>query len=301
MRIKLIIIFILFIVFPFAVVRGRTACTPVNLMIDYLENPIGIDNPFPRFAWKLDDGRKNAKQLAYRLLVGTDSLEVLMGKGNIWDTGRLISDEILKPFSGNELKPFTQYFWKVTVWDKDKKGNSSRVQSFETGMMKIENWEGTWISDGQNKDELKAPYFRKEFEITKKMKSARAYIVVAGLYELYINGKKVGNHRLDPMYTRYDKRNLYVTYDITSQLQQGKNVVGVLLGNGWYNHQSKAVWDFDQAPWRNRPAFSMNILIKNYDKTTTIIPSDLTWKTASGGLIFNSIYTGEHFNANLEH
>ena len=81
-----------------------------------------------------------------------------------------------------------------------------------------------------------APYFRKVFDARKKIWSARAYIAVAGLYELYINGEKIGNHRLDPLYTRFDRRNFYVTYDITSQIQKGKNAIGVLLGNGWYNH-----------------------------------------------------------------
>ena len=95
-----------------------------------------------------------------------------------------------------------------------------------------------------------APYFRKEFVVNKSIYSARAYIAVAGLYELYMNGQKVGNHRLDPMYTRSDRRNLYVTYDVTKLIQEGKNAIGVLLGNGWYNHQSIAVWDFHHAPWR---------------------------------------------------
>lgn len=82
----------------------------------------------------------------------------------------------------------------------------------------------------------------------KRVKSARAYVAAAGLYELHINGRKVGDHRLDPMYTRFDRRNLYVTYDVTRQLQDGANAVGILLGNGWYNHQSGAVWNFERAP-----------------------------------------------------
>ena len=90
---------------------------------------------------------------------------------------------------------------------------------------------------------------------SKKISSARAYIAAAGLYELYMNGAQIGDHRLDPMYTRFDRRTLYVTYDITTALQQGKNAVGVLLGNGWYNHQSTAVWYFHEAPWRARPLF----------------------------------------------
>ncbi|MDR2234411.1 MAG: glycoside hydrolase family 78 protein, partial [Tannerella sp.] len=129
---------------------------------------------------------------------------------------------------------------------------------------------------------------------------ARAYIAAAGLYELYINGEKIGNHRLDPMYTRFDRRNLYVTYDVTQQLQQGQNAVGVLLGNGWYNHQSTAVWFFDRAPWRDRPAFCMDIRITYEDGSQDIIVTDNSWRTHLSPVIFNSIYTAEHYDARLE-
>ena len=132
------------------------------------------------------------------------------------------------------------------------------------------------------------------------MKSARAYVAAAGLYELHINGRKVGDHRLDPMYTRFDRRNLYVTYDVTRQLQDGANAVGILLGNGWYNHQSGAVWNFERAPWRNRPAFCFDLRIEYADGTHEVVKSDLDWRTSGGPLVFNSIYTSEHYDARLE-
>jgi len=141
--------------------------------------------------------------------------------------------------------------------------------------------------------------FRKEFSADKRIGSARAYIAVAGLYELYLNGTKVGNHRLDPMYTRFDRRTLYVTYDITKSLKEGKNAIGILLGNGWYNHQSTAVWYFDQAPWRARPSFCMDIRITYTDGSQEIITSGIDWKTSLSEVIFNSIYTGEHVDARL--
>lgn len=275
------------------------ASQPVKLKCEYLENPIGIDTPSPRLSWSLDDNRQNARQSSYRIIVGTDSLEVIGSKGNVWDTGEVSSDNILITYTGKELNPFTKYYWKVITGDKDNQHLSSSVQSFETGMMNMNNWQGAWISDRKDIDYKPAPYFRKKIKTNKQIKSARAYIAVAGLYELYINGEKVGDHRLDPMYTRFDRRNLYVTYDITQYLQGGDNAIGVLLGNGWYNHQSKAVWDFDRAPWRNRPAFCMDLRITYTDGSTETIPTDLSWKTSSGGLIFNSIYTAEHYDARL--
>lgn len=273
---------------------------PFNLRCEHLINPLGIDSKSPRLAWMLDDSSKGARQTAYQVIVGTDSLNVVKSYGDMWDTGKLVSADILVAYLGKELSPFTRYYWKVVTWDKDGQESSSLVNSFETGMMNVANWQGAWISDGRDVNYEPAPYFRKKFTTGKTIQSARAYIAVAGLYELYINGEKIGNHRLDPLYTRYDRRNLYVTYDVTPQLQNGENAIGVILGNGWYNHQSLAVWNFDRAPWRNRPAFCMDLRITYSDGTIETIRTDRDWKTSSGPLIFNSIYTAEHYDARLE-
>lgn len=276
------------------------ASEPVDLRCEHLVNPLGIDKKNPRLTWMLNDESNGAKQTAYQIIVGTDSLDVVRAQGEMWNTGKVNADNILIVYSGKDLNPFTRYYWKVIVWNQDQKESSAAVNSFETGMMNINNWQGSWISDGNDINYKPAPYFRKKFTANKTIKSARAYIAAAGLYELHINGEKIGDHRLDPMYTRFDRRNLYVTYDVTRQLQQGANAVGVLLGNGWYNHQSLAVWDFDRAPWRNRPAFCMDLRITYSDGTVETVRTDTDWKTSSGPLIFNSIYTAEHYDARLE-
>jgi alpha-L-rhamnosidase len=97
---------------------------------------------------------------------------------------------------------------------------------------------------------------------------------------LTINGRRIGDHRLDPTYTRFDRRNLYVTHDITENLVTGENTIGVQLGNGWYNHQSIAVWYFDKAPWRARPKFCMDVRITFEDGTTETITTDQHWQTS---------------------
>ena len=99
-------------------------------------------------------------------------------------------------------------------------GANSPIATFEMGMMQSSNWQGAWISDSRDVQNKVAPYFRKTFSVAKKIVSARAYIAVAGLYELSINGQKISNHRLDPMYTRFDRRTLYVTHDITQASQR---------------------------------------------------------------------------------
>jgi alpha-L-rhamnosidase len=281
-------------------VYSQTNTGPVNLTCEHLAAPLGIDAAKPRLSWMLNDAAKGAKQKAYEILVSTDSAGLVKGEANAWKTGQINADSTLITYNGEKLKAFTKYYWRVNVWNGNDSRLSSAITSFETGLMNSANWQGTWISDNRGIEVKPAPYFRKGFELTKKVKSARAYIAVGGLYELYINGQKIGNHRLDPMYTRFDRRTLYVTYDVTAQLQSGKNAIGVLLGNGWYNHQSTAVWDFHKAPWRARPAFCLDVRVTYDDGSVETITSDRSWKTSTGPLIFNSIYTAEHYDARLE-
>lgn len=298
---KLLFPYFLMLCVPFQLLADAKESASVDLQCEHLVNPLGIDVKNPRLSWRLADGRRGAKQTAYRITVSKDSLGLIRQNGTEWDSQKKISGAALVQYNGKALAPFTKYFWRVEVWDQNGKPVApSRISSFETGMMKMENWRGAWIGDGNDIHKREAPYFRKVFQSSKKIRSARAYIAAAGLYELYLNGKKVGNHRLDPMYTRFDKRNLYVSYDVTPQILNGTNAIGVLLGNGWYNHQSIAVWNFDQAPWRGRPNFCMDLRITYEDGTTEVVTSGADWKTSSGPVVLNNIYTAEHYDARLE-
>ena len=286
--------------------QGKSQVTVNNLRCEYLDNPLGIDEARPRFTWQLTSEKSGMSQTAYQLSVGRDQQEVAGGQGNSWKSDIVESSVIPAVYEGPELLPFTRYFWSVRVLnDEGQWSDWSQPAFFETGIMYPSGWKGSWISDGNGFDgnsiQVKqAPYFRKEFRAGKAIRSARAYIAVAGLYELFINGERVGDHRLDPMYTRYDRRNLYVTYDVTAQIKRGENAIGVVLGNGWYNHQSTAVWFFDRAPWRNRPAFCLDVHITYEDGSTETIVTDKSWRTSFGPLVFNSIYTAEHYDARLE-
>lgn len=273
---------------------------PVQLKCEHVMNPLGVDVPNPRLTWMIKDDRPGASQSAYQVYVGKDSVSVSKNQASEWNTGKRPADAIIVSYGGKKLEPQTKYFWKVTVWDKNGQPASSEVASFETGMMGINKWQGSWISDHNNIDYKPAPYFRKGFDVQKKIRYARAYIAAAGLYELTLNGVKVGNHQLDPMYTRFDRRTLYVVHDVSALLNSGANAVGVVLGNGWYNHQSIGVWDFHNAPWRARPAFCLDLKIVYTDGTEETIKSGADWKTSTGPITFNSIYTGEHYDARLE-
>ncbi len=289
---------ILFLLFCFQ--QASIAQASVNhLRCEYLDKPLGIDVTDPRLSWIYEDNRQQARQASYEVIIGTDD-RLVSGQKTTWQSGKIRSDRGYFVYNGPALKPFTRYYWKVNAFDAQQRLVQSAVSWFETGMMQTDSWKGLWIQDTRDINLKPAPYFRKNFNSPKKIVSARAYVAAAGLFELYINGKKIGDHFMDPMYTRFDRRILYVTHDITREIQQGENAVGVLLGNGWYNHQSTAVWYFQDAPWRARPSFCLNIRIRYEDGSEQLIVTDKSWKTSLSPVIFNSIYTAEHYDARLE-
>lgn len=256
---------------------------PVNLRTEYLLDPIGIDTQSPRFTWELKGEKKDFIPARSEIQIGTTS-----------DSLFVYSKDI-------SFKPHTHYFWNVTVWDTTgKQSKTSDIATFETGKFIPGDWSGKWITDKQDKEYEPAPLFRKTFTSNKKIKEARAYMAAAGYYELFINGKRVGENYLDPGYTHFDKRILYVTHNVTPLLKEGENVLATVLGNGWYNEQTVAEWGFHHARWRDRPAMLCELHLTYSDGTNEIIATDESWRTATGPYIYNNIYSGDKYDANLE-
>lgn len=256
---------------------------PTNLRTEYLTEPIGLDTSSPRFTWEYSGNEEGFKASRYEVRIGT-------------------SPDDLRPYAeGMALKPHTRYYWNVTVWDGEGRPcATSETASFETAKFDPSDWSASWITDHKDKEFEPAPLFRKSFPVGKEVKDARVYIASAGYHELFINGERVGTNYLDPGYTHFDKRILYVTHDVTSLLKQGDNAVAAVLGNGWYNEQSVAVWNFHEARWRNRPRLLCELRITYTDGTTEVIGSDETWKTSTGAYTYNNIYSGDKFDARLE-
>ena len=177
---------------------------------------------------------------------------------------------------------------------------TSETATFETAKFKSSDWSGKWITDSHDKEFEPAPMFRKAFTLGKEIEEARVYVAAAGYYDLFINGKRVGENYLDPGYTHFDKRILYVTHDVTSLLKPGGNAIATVLGNGWHNVQSKAVWNFETARWRNRPRMLCELRLRYTDGTTEVIATDESWRTATGPYTYNNIYSGDKYDATLE-
>lgn len=269
-----------------------------ELRTEYLATPLGIDHPSPRFTWRMIDERTGAHQKAYEINVASTPELLASGHPDLWRSGKISSNASLTEYDGAPLEPFTRYYWSVRLWDQHNVPTSEdAITWFETGWMGTAPLVGQWITDTRNVDRRPAGYFRRDFTEEKPVVAARMYISAAGYYELHINGVRVGDHQIDPVKTRYDRRVTYVAHDVTDYINTGENTLGVVLGNGWYNHQSTAVWFFHEVPWRARPSFWAELHLHYDDGTTRRISSDNHWRTGEGEIVFNSIYTAEHVDA----
>jgi alpha-L-rhamnosidase len=145
-----------------------------------------------------------------------------------------------------------------------------------------------------------SPVFRKTFKVFKTVESAVVSVCGLGYYDLRLNGKPVDDRRLDPAFTRYDRRVLYTTFDVTDQIRSSDNCLGVQLGNGWLNVFSRAAWDFDSAPWRAAPTFRLNLRLEYTDGSSDDIVSDASWNAATGPLVLDGIRHGVYYDARRE-
>ena len=274
----------------FAVLTGAfllSSCSskvvPVNLRTEYRVEPLGIDATNPRFTWEYAGNERNFISSHYEIRIGTDPKHL-----QVYENG----------FS---LHSHTRYYWDVTVWDQNgHKSALSDITWFETAKLSPADWTALWITDKQDKEFEPAPLFRKTFTAGKTVKCARVYIAATGYYELFLNGERVGENYLDPGYTHFDKRVLYVTHDVTSQIKKGENALAAVLGNGWYNEQSVAVWNFHEARWRDRPRMLCELRITYEDDTVETVVTDDSWKTSTGAYTYNNIYSGDQYDARLE-
>ena len=251
------------------------AKAPTDLRCEYLVDPLGVDTPQPRFSWVLEHSERGQSQSSYEVLVST-SPDV--SAGDFWTSGKVasaLSTHVI--YAGKALQSGRTYFWKVRYWDKnDRPSPFSRVARFDTGLFSRDEWKGRWIG-GKN-------LLRKEFVLAGKPLRARAYICGLGYSELRLNGRKVGRNVLDPGWTTYDKRVLYVTHDVTEYLNPGQNAVGVMLGQGWYKGRALLL--------------QVDVELEGGDRVELV--SDDSWKATNGPIIGDSVYNGETYDARLE-
>jgi len=453
---------------------AKTSSEPVELRVDNLKTPLGIDDPAPRFSWQLLDPARGARQTAFEIQVASRAELLRQNKADLWESGRIASDRSLNVnYAGAQLVPSTRYYWQVTVWNAaGKPYPKSRINWWETGLLKPEAWRAQWIgyetaeesavrhapaewivnpeaqalgaekgteqhyayrqavaiskpvlraalyatgqdtvaawvngalliaadpfpawkqmpwkkfvradatgklrkgantiaiesihyglqapdqapptiatlvveyADGSNEAFVSGPgwktaihaaagwqkkdfddtgwkqaiaqpinppvvhpwipdsvkMFRDSFDLTRPVKSARIYATALGAYQLFLNGKRVGDDVLAPGWTDFRQHVKYQTYDVTSQLANGKNVICALLAPGWY--ETPLEWfqqpnNYGETP----PALRAQLRIEHTDGSVEWIATDSSWQTTTSYILHSEIYDGESQDARLQ-
>jgi alpha-L-rhamnosidase len=295
----------------------------MKMMVEYAESPLAIGTEKPRFSWEVPFEGRRCRQSAYHLLVASSEELLNSCRADLWDSGRVESSQSVNvEYKGVELCSNADYFWTVKLWDES--GNTTTgfcpTVYFGTALFKESDWQAQWIGMGSPTEpfsdpdafqqervtpevkavepDLRAPLMRKEFRLDKPVKRARAFVSGLGLYELHLNGKKVGDDVLSTSRTDFRKRVLYSSYDITSQLTPENNALGLILGNGWFNGQ-KRYWGW-QMQWYGSPKAIIQIEIEFTDGSHKQIVTDDSWHASWSPITFNCIYDGEDYDARME-
>jgi len=354
-----------------------------NLRCEYLTDPLGIDAASPRLSWIITSSQRGEKQTAYQILVASSLKMLSQDKGNLWDSGKVASDENSQIiYSGSPLISRQSCFWKVRTWDRD--GNPSvwsPVAQWHMGLLKTADWSAKWIAaaaqtspstahlvirratyeaiensgvadvtaaltrhvkenhlnvEVNNKtlgidpalnlvkrlrvdyewggksfrkeidenqtlvlpEELAGVrYLRKPFDLKLPIQRAVLYATALGLYEVHINGQRVGDHVLAPDWTDYRKRVRYQAYDVTSLLKRGDNTIAALLANGWF---SGHIGNGGNQFFGKVPAFLAQLEVTYADGRTERIVTDASWKSHRSPILSSDFMLGEDYDARLE-
>ncbi|UOQ51131.1 family 78 glycoside hydrolase catalytic domain [Hymenobacter cellulosivorans] len=291
-----------------------------HLTCDYQSQPLSVEQSHPRFSWQLSSEQRQVTQTSYRILVADSEKQLQKNVGNLWDSGPVASGQSIQvPYAGRALQATKTYFWKVMVWDNTHRVSRwSPPARWQMGLLSPADWlNSEWVAYEKLPEEhvtvlptdgKKDPFFganvlpllRKDFVVGKRLHKATAYVCGLGQFELHLNGRKVGDHFLDPAWTKYDQHAQYVAFDVTEQLRKGPNTVGVLLGNGFYYvppvkgrfRKLKTAFGY--------PKLRLRLVLDYQDGHREDVLSDASWKTAPGPVTFSSIYGGEDYDATLE-
>ncbi len=271
-----------------------------ELRCEYLVNPQGIDSARPRLQWMVKSDTRGWMQAAYQILVASREELLAPDQADLWDSGKVVSGRSIHiEYGGQPLASRQRCWWKVRVWQLRAANEIGSPSPWSTpacwsmGLLQPGDWRGQWI--GSDEPVSAARMLRTEFDVAKRVVRATVYFSGLGLSELYLNGRKVGDHVLSPSLSEYPKRVYYVTHDVTAQIQCGRNALGAWLGNGRCA---------PRADWLQRfgfPKLQLQLEIDYADGSRDTLVSDATWKlTTVGPIRANDEYDGEVYDARKE-
>jgi alpha-L-rhamnosidase len=273
---------------------------PTELRCEYAVNPLGIDIAQPRLSWKVVSPERGQKQTAYQIQVFS-RLNLISNSPpltpDLWDSGKIISDEThLIPYGGKPVASSEQAFWTVRVWDQNDQPSAwTDLQTWTMGLLATNEWKARWICAPATSESL---LLRKEFSVKPGLRRAIAHVTGLGQYEMSLNGKKVSADLLTPGWTDYNETILYDTRDITTQLREGANAVGLTLGNGMYHVERRNRFAKFTGSFGPQRAICQ-IELEYTDGSKELVITDESWRVHPGAITYNSIYGGEDFDARL--
>ncbi len=294
----------------FSLAKAQDKISVTNLQCEMLTNPEGIDVVEPRLSWQIKSESNQVNQVGYQIIVASTLENLNANKADLWDSGKVESNESVNVVcNGKTLDSRKEAYWKVRVWTNKGEFQSNEMAHFSMGILTYSEWKSTrWIgydkiaaSDSVSTfSRLSARYFRKVIDLKKQIKSAKVYIMGLGLYELYINGAKIGDQVLAPVPTDYTKNIKYNVFDVTAQLKEGKNALGTILGNGRFFAMRQ-----DFKPYKIKtfglPKMALQMFVEYTDGTNEVIRTDDSWKlTTNGPIVSNNEYDGEEYDARKE-
>lgn len=300
-------------------ILGITACNKgsldlsvENLRCEYLHDPLGIDVTKPNLSWEVVASGRGVVQTAYRILVASSPTLLEKDSGDLWNSGKVSSDRsVAVKYAGMPLASRSDCYWKVKIWTNKGQQTESETAHWSIGLLNPGDWSAEWTgldsafsweTPHAPHTRLSARYFRKGFSLTNKIKKAVIYISGLGIYQLFINGRKIGKAELSPDPTQYNKRVFYNTYDVTDALKSGNNALGVILGNGRFFTMRWGATDAIPAIMNSGyPKMLLQLEITDDDGTVHKIVSDSSWKVTAGGpVVANNEFDGELYDATKE-
>ena len=293
--------------------------TPVQLRCEYLVNPVGLDELQPRLSWAVESDQRGQKQTAYRILVASDEARLRNDRSDLWDSGKVASNETTGiVYGGKALNSRQRCFWKVKVWDKDGKVSAwSEPAMWSMGLLKPKDWTAQYISfrDKTAVHKFKEPLYlpaarqyRKEFAAAKEVRRATIYATALGIYELHLNGQRVSDAYFAPGWSDYHQRAYYNTYDVTALVKRGANALGAWVADGWYSGYigfglltgigTEAIGRYT---YGKTPALMAQFEIEYADGSRQTIVTDTSWKVTGAGPIQEADFLmGESYDARRE-
>ena len=280
-----------------------------SLTCEYLVNPQGLDETCPRLGWNMESAQRDKQQVAYRILAASSPGKLEPERADLWDTGFVEDNRSSQiPYAGKPLRSRQPVFWKVMVRDEGEATVTSDVASWTMGLLEEDDWQAGWIAlhpdavlrdpDARASDPVTCAspgYFRKPFTLSGRIRRATLYASARGLIKLSMNGHAVTPDQFVPEWTDYNRRIHYRSFEVANLLLEGENVIGAVLGDGWFS--GYVGWQEERGQYGLRNSFCAQLEVEYEDGSNVTIGTDETWQCNTGPILFSDFMMGESFDA----